>query len=369
MRGRTGGLGQAGVALVCLALVLAAPRGLAQSAPGGTLPSSLSDRDFWQFIENTSEADGFFQSDNLVGNERQLQSVVPALRTLARGGVYLGVAPDQNFTYILAVEPRIAFVIDIRRGNLLEHLMYKAIFELSETRADFLSRLFSRPRPERLGRDASVKDLFDAYWPIEPKRRAYEDNIAAIERQLTVVHGFPLSSADLDTLRTIYQAFVRFGPALTYTSTSGGGMGRTMPTYAEMQQATDDDGRPRGYLATEEAYGAIRSFERKNLLVPVVGDFAGPKTLRAVGAYVAAHGAVVTAFYVSNVEQYLFRNAVAPAFYANVATLPIEDGSVFIRSAFNRNVIDPIRPLLTDVASGHIRDYTDVTRRGAVQEP
>ena len=53
------------------------------------------------------------------------------------GGVYLGVGPDQNFTYILALQPKIAFIIDIRRQNMLQHLMYKALIEISKDRADF----------------------------------------------------------------------------------------------------------------------------------------------------------------------------------------------------------------------------------------
>jgi hypothetical protein len=41
-------------------------------------------------------------------------------------------------------------VLDIRRQNMLEHLTYKALFEMSTDRADFLSRLFSRQRlPDR----------------------------------------------------------------------------------------------------------------------------------------------------------------------------------------------------------------------------
>ena len=38
----------------------------------------------------------------------------------------------------------------------------------------------------------------------------------------------------------------------------------------------------------------------------VIGDFAGPKALRAVGRWVRAHDAKIDALYVSNVEQYLF---------------------------------------------------------------
>ena len=42
------------------------------------------------------------------------------------------------------VKPRMAFIVDIRRGNLDLHLMYKALFELSADRAEFVSRLFSK---------------------------------------------------------------------------------------------------------------------------------------------------------------------------------------------------------------------------------
>ena len=69
--------------------------------------------------------------------------------------MYLGVGPEQNFTYITAVRPRMAFILDIRRGNLQEHLLYKALFELSADRAEFLSRLFSRPRAAGLTTDST----------------------------------------------------------------------------------------------------------------------------------------------------------------------------------------------------------------------
>ena len=70
-------------------------------------------------------------------------------RQVARpsGGVYIGVGPEQNFSYIARLRPAMAFIIDIRRENLNLHLFYKALFEVSSDRADFVSRLFSRPRP------------------------------------------------------------------------------------------------------------------------------------------------------------------------------------------------------------------------------
>jgi hypothetical protein len=65
--------------------------------------------------------------------------------------------------------------------------------------------------------------------------------------------------------------------------------------------------------------------------VPVVGNFAGPKALRAIGAYVREGQAKISAFYVDEVEPYLVQAGVWGTFCANAATLPIDGSSVFIR--------------------------------------
>jgi hypothetical protein len=125
--------------LVCF-LLLYAPRSV-QSVQG--LPAELSDEEFWRIVSDFSENDGAFDSDNFVSNEAAFQSVIPRLlQSTKPGGVYLGVGPEQNFTYIAAVQPKLSFIVDIRRQNMLQHLMYKALFEVSSDRADFLSRLF-----------------------------------------------------------------------------------------------------------------------------------------------------------------------------------------------------------------------------------
>jgi hypothetical protein len=97
----------------------------------GVLPDRLSAQEFWSLSTELSEADGFFRSDNLLSNEVLFQHVIPDLtRTAKTGRVYLGVGPEQNFTYIAALKPMMAFIVDIRRGNMQLHLMYKAIFEM-----------------------------------------------------------------------------------------------------------------------------------------------------------------------------------------------------------------------------------------------
>src|SRR5262245_36750591 len=121
------------------------------------LPSKLTDQEFWELTERASEPNGEFQSDNFLSNERGYQVVIPELLQTAKAGrVYLGVGPEQNFPYIVALKPTMAIIFDVRRGNLHEQLLYKALFEMSADRADFLSRLFSRKRPDGLTTSSSV---------------------------------------------------------------------------------------------------------------------------------------------------------------------------------------------------------------------
>src|SRR6186713_999890 len=137
-----------------LVFVALAAAGLA-SAPAlhaarqaGTLPDRLTDQEFWRLSQDSSEPDGNFRSDNLVSNEIWLQYVIPDLLARSRqGSVYLGVGPEQNFTYIAALKPKMVFITDVRRGNLHMHLMYKALFELTNNRAEFIEMLFNKKKP------------------------------------------------------------------------------------------------------------------------------------------------------------------------------------------------------------------------------
>jgi hypothetical protein len=348
-----------------------------------TLPSRLSDRAFWQLVTELSETGGYFRSDNFLSNENAFQSVIPELKsTLPTGGVYLGVGPEQNFTYIVALRPKLAFVIDIRRQNMIEQLLYKAFIEASSNRADFLSRLFARKRPSELSNDATVEALFAAYADVMPSEALFRSNLQAARDRLMNDHKFALSPDDLKSLEYVYSAFFRGGPELNYSfSPSGvGGFGGGFPSYRELMVETDGQGEKRSYLATEENYRLLREYEKNNMIVPVVGDFGGDKALRAVGDYVRAHEAIVTVFYTSNVEQYLFQEAYAwRKFLTNVATFPLDGRSTFIRSISNRGftfsqfrryspgarastALSSISEVVRAFNSGQIHEYTDVVK-------
>ena len=302
---------------------------------GDRLPERLSDQAFWDMTETISEPNGYFRSDNLLSNEMWMQYAIPdlILRTRPRGA-YLGVGPEQNFTYIAALRPRIAFIIDIRRGNLHAHLMYKALFELAPDRADFVSRLFTLKRPGGLSSGSTVQEIFRAYknQPREDEA-AFKKNLNAVKELLLVRHNFALSDDDLEGIEYVYRSFYTFGPEISYNSTGRGSARRgrnNFSTYADIMMQTDEDGVSRGYLANEENFRVVKQLQARNLVIPLVGDFGGPKAIRAAGKYLREKDVVVTAFYLSNVEQYL--GSQWEAFCSNVASLPLDERSTFIRS-------------------------------------
>ncbi len=327
----------------------AQPSVAARSRAG--VPTRLADSTFWRLMTAYSEPWGTFRSENFVSNETSLQWVLPELsRRAPTGGVYMGVAPDQNFTYITALQPSIAFIVDIRHQNAIQHLMYKALIEMSKDRAEFLARLFSRAPLKGVDTTSSVSVLFEALRKQPADSARYRENLRAITDRLVGAHRFALSDSERTSLGCVYGAFFTQGPELNYSYSSecrnpgqygygyggfGPGPGRGgfwMPTYQAMVAETDSAGRNWSYLGTEAAFRALKSMEERNLIVPLTGNFAGPTAVRAVGQWARDHDTKVTTFYLSNVEQYLFQQDEAHRFYENVATLPIDSTSMFIRS-------------------------------------
>jgi len=299
------------------------------------LPARLSDQDFWKLSADLSEPDGNFRSENMISNEMVFARLMPEVVARTKpNGVYLGVGPEQNFSYMAAMRPRMAFITDIRRGNLHVLLMYKALFEVCADRAEFISRLFTKPRPAGLSGTSTARQIMDAYWTAQTSdEAAYQANLTALLQQLTKVHTIALSPEDREGVARAYRTFYFYGPAINYSASTslsplGGG---NSATYWDLMTQADANGRELSFLASEATFRYIKDLNARNLVIPLVGNFSGPKTIRAIGEYVRNQGATVTAFYVSTVEPYLRRDGSLPVFCASVATLPIDDGSVFIR--------------------------------------
>jgi hypothetical protein len=300
-------------------------------------PERLTDAEFWKLTEDISEPNGQFQSDNLLSNELGFQTIIPALKTIVKPGVYMGVGPEQNFTYIAALRPKMVFITDIRRGNLELHLMYKALFEMSSDRADFVGMLFGKKRPEGLTASSPVGEIFSKYDTAQVSADVHEATWKRIIDHLTKApHKLPLSKDDIEGIQYVFDSFYTYGTAINYRSSSGGGFGGgrggQMATYEALMVTNDGVGVERSYLANEELFGVLKELETRNLFVPTVGNFAGPKALRAVGQYIREHGETVQAFYLSNVEDYL-TGGLWQSFCNNVSTLPLTESSTFIYGA------------------------------------
>ena len=278
-------------------------------------------------IASLSEPEGAFDTDNLISNERSYLDVVPALIAGGvNGGAYVGVGPDQNFSYIARIRPSVAYIIDIRRDNLLLHLLFKALFARAPDRVSYLALLTGRSPPllpANAGAEEMVRAIADAPRAAEP---------AEIE---TIIRGFgvSLSPADYATIRRFHGAFIQRGLALQFNS-HGRPPQSHYPTLRDLIVATDRAGRSWHYLAAETDYQFIRQLQARDRIVPVVGDVSGPHALRAIGRAIAAHGERVSAFYISNVESYLYRDGAYGRFLANLNVLPRDARSVMIRSIF-----------------------------------
>jgi hypothetical protein len=316
-----------------------------------------------------SEPGGFFDTDNLISNERSYLDVLPDLqRANVKGGAYVGVGPDQNFSYITAIRPSIAVIVDIRRDNLLLHLLFKALFAMSRTRVEYMALLFDRevPEPPADWQQKSVQELA-AYidGAKVPAAAALDGRRAKISERIKTF-GIELSAADFQTIDRFHRRFGEAGLGLLFQST-GRAPQFYYPTYRQLLLTTDPTGRHGNFLASEDGFQFLKTLQARDLVIPIVGDFAGSKALAAVGKFLASRNERVSAVYASNVEFYLFRYGTFPRFVANLGQFPRAPNAIIIRSIFNgggsSSVTQPLGELIDGHAQGRFRQYAELVRR------
>jgi hypothetical protein len=311
------------------AVSVAAPRALDAQRLGDSAAFSA-------LVARISEPGGYFDSDNIITNEASYLQVSSQLaKAGTHGGIYIGVGPDQNFSYIAMIRPAIAFMLDIRRDNLLEHLLFKSLFMMSRNRTEYLCLLFGHPVPADVDKwtDRPIGEVL-AYFggthvdsqAVIASRRASNERIARF--------GVPLDAHDREMIDRYRAEFVSEGLDTRYSS-----LGRNnrydYPSFGSLMLAADRAGRQTGYLADEKAFQFVRSMQMNDRIVPVMGNVAGPKAVKAIAAYAREQGLNVSAFYLSNVEQYLMgRDGGFDAYARNVSVLPHDSTGVIIRSYF-----------------------------------
>jgi hypothetical protein len=309
-----------------------APTGADARSDAGAAPTPLTTEAFRALIDELSEPGADFFSDNYITNETSyLQSAPRYAETVRRGGIYLGVGPEQNFSYIAASEPVMAYVVDIRRANLVLHLFYKAIFDLARSRAEFLTLLGSRPYQADgdPGPDATLEQVIAHAERVAPSKQSFADAERAIRERIEHGYGMTLRPGDWRDLRAARRAF--FDKQLDLRFELKDQSVRRYPPLRELLAARDPAGQQGGFLASETAFRFVQRMQREHRIVPLVGDFGGSKALLALGERLKRSGQVVSTFYVSNVEQYLFENGVWHRWVRNIEALPTDERSLFIR--------------------------------------
>jgi hypothetical protein len=320
-----------------------------------------------------SEPEGYFDTDNLISNERSYLQVLPELeRANIYGGAYVGVGPDQNFTYIAAIRPTIAFIVDIRRDNLLLHLLFKALFQTSQTRVEYLARLLGRPVPGAADSwRAATIDRLVAHVDGTPMESRSVDLLRAQVRGEIKRIGVPLSREDIATIDRFHRRFIESGLSLRF-QTTGRPPQSYYPTYRELLLERDPLGRHGNYLASEDAFQFVKSLHARDLIIPVVGDLSGPAALTAIGRLLRESGVHLSVTYSSNVEDYLFRQGRFAGFVANLKRMPHTERSVVIRSIFGQWIdggngsisrIQPVTELLDGFTRGRFQRYGDLVGR------
>jgi hypothetical protein len=324
-------------------------------------------------IASLSEPAGYFDTDNLISNERSyLHAMTDLSDAHLHGGAYIGVGPDQNFSYIAQIRPTVAFIIDIRRDNLLLHLLFKALFALGRTRVDYLALLLGRPTPAPLtGWDTKSIDELVAY--LDGARPLTAQQVDALRARVTSAisaFGVPLSAADLETIDRFHRQFIADGLSLRF-HTTGRPPQNYDPAYRDLLLEVDRAGHRRSFLAVETDFQFIKVLEARDQVIPVVGDLGGPSALQAIGRSLTARQTTLSAFYASNVEFYLFRDGTFGRFVRNLGEIPHADGAILIRSVFGGagrplpgsgsvSLSQPIRALLDGYARGEFRNYWEL---------
>ncbi|MEO7275349.1 MAG: hypothetical protein ABIX28_16910 [Vicinamibacterales bacterium] len=324
---------------------------------------------FGGVIAALSEPNGYFDTDNLISNEQSYLTVLADIeRAGLRGGAYIGVGPDQNFSYIAAARPSVAFIVDVRRDNLLLHLLFKALFALSRTRIEYLSMLCGRAAPADIDpwRNKSIDALSTYVDQAAVPQATAIDELRARVTSTIATFGVTLSDADRQTIDRFHRRFIDAALSLRFQS-YGRGPQSSYPTLRDLLLAVDGGNRQQNYLASEDGFQFLKGLQAHDRVIPLVGNLTGPTALVGIGRWLREHDEQLALFYASNVEFYLFREGSFDRFVANLSHIPHGERALMIRSVFGYgggsvSQTQPVPDLLEGVARGRYRDYWQLVR-------
>jgi hypothetical protein len=195
-----------------------------------------------------------------------------------RGGVYIGVATDQNYTMAAAMRAELLVLMDYDMEVVNVHRIYHALIKAAPTNVE-LRGLFQQKNAPR-----------------------------AVE----ILNTSGTTPADSAKLVQIYNRY-RERMATYLFHVANVRVGQRHPTW----------------LGDPEIYTYIRALVQGGRVIARQGDLNGATTLKSIGDTARALKLTVRALYTSNAEGFF---KYTPAFRENLKSLPIDDKSVMIRT-------------------------------------
>lgn len=298
-------------------------------------------------VRSLSEPETGPPAENLVSNEDSYANgASDAARLAPERGVFLGVGPDQNFSFVASARPLLAIVADYRRRNSLLHLLHKALMGLSGDRIAYLANLTARNPPPFVKGEPSGKVLAETFARL-PMDRERLDGVAREVRRYLRPFGL-VGDDEWPALATIQAKLAGPGMASRFLGLPG------YPTLGRMIAATDRRGVASHFLASEGRYRVVRDLQLGDRILPVVADFAAAVAMPRIAAWLGRHRLALSVVYVSDVEFFLLRAGRFDAYVANLAAMPRLDGAVIARTS-TRPIDHPER-VPGDKATTIVRD-------------
>jgi hypothetical protein len=198
-----------------------------------------------------------------------------------KGGVFLGIGPDQNYLMAGWSRPEVLIPLDFDQAIIDLHFAYRVAFLHSET-------------PE----------AFRAMWTQEK------------EAQFKALLETEYKDKDSRQLKGILKAFARARP-------------KVLLRFKRVSKLHREKGIPT-YLDNPEQYAYVRKLYQTGRVFPVRGDLTATTTMRDIGEACKKLGLEIKVLYLSNTQQYF---DYTDDFKQNILALPLAEDSVVLHTA------------------------------------
>lgn len=263
-----------------------------------------------------------YNLDCFVTSEVGHNDLLTRCRPVRQGGAYLGVGPCQNFSYIGALRPACALIVDARIDNLIEHLIFKLVFERARTPAQYLAVLCSRLLPADVPPDPGA--LLPAFDRAPAPAGLFEDNWRVLCRDLADRWSMP--PALMGRAERIYREFHRRGLSITSVSDELLANLDYIPDLRTVIASTSYTGESLHFLTDAERYDYVRELQLSDRIIPLLGNIADPPTIHAANGLLAELSERVSTVYLSNMEEFLLHRYEIG--FAGIASRPNPTGAL-----------------------------------------